>query len=324
MTAQHDTDVVSAGPDLVVLGNLLVDDIVLQDGTTLMGEPGGAILHAALAARLWGTRVGLVSVLGDDYPQATLQAIAERGIDLTGIRRLGRPGGRAWLLHEPGVRRVIHHLDCPTHDEVSPSLSDIPDTYQAARAFHLAPMPISRQRQLATGLAARERVGSPQTPAFVSLDPYELLRDDNLSQWTSVLEHVDAFFPSEDEVRLSGDAEPALRQVAGKRLRFVALKRGIRGGQLLNLHTGLAPAWTSRARQTVDVTGAGDAFVGGFLSGYLAYGNTQRGIQQGIVAASFAIEDWGARGLLAATPEQAHARWQEWFGADNPAGFRNP
>ena len=41
----------------------------------------------------------------------------------------------------------------------------------------------------------------------------------------------------------------------------------------------------------------------------------QRGIEQGIVAASFAIEDWGARGLLAATPEQAHARWQEWFGA---------
>ena len=37
-------------PDLVMMGNLLVDDIVLQDGTTLMGEPGGAILHAALAA----------------------------------------------------------------------------------------------------------------------------------------------------------------------------------------------------------------------------------------------------------------------------------
>ena len=135
----------------------------------------------------------------------------------------------------------------------------------------------------------------------------------------SVLEHVDAFFPSEDEVRFSGDAETALRQVAGKRLRFVALKRGVRGGQLLDLHTGLAPAWTAQAKQTVDATGAGDAFVGGFLSGFLASGDTQCGIQQGIVAASFAIEDWGARGLLAATPEQANARWQEWFGAHTPA-----
>ena len=58
-------------------------------------------------------------------------------------------------------------------------------------------------------------------------------------------------------------------------------------------------------RRTVDATGAGDAFVGGFLAGLLAHSDAQRGIEQGIVAASFAIEDWGARGLLAATPEQA-------------------
>lgn len=309
----------SHSPDLVVMGNLLVDDVVLQDGTTLMGEPGGAVLHVALAANLWGTRVGLMSVAGDDYPRATLQALTERGVDLAGVRHLGRPGGRAWLLHEPGVRRVIHHLDCPSHEEVSPLLIEMPDEYEEARAFHLAPMPIARQRQLAAGLAARTIVSSALAPTFVSLDPYELLRDENLSQWSSVLEHVDAFFPSEDEVRFSGEAEPALRQAAGKRLRFVALKRGVRGGQLLDLHTGLAPKWTAQASKAVDVTGAGDAFVGGFLSGFLASGDAQRGIEHGIVAASFAIEDWGARGLLAATPAQASARWQEWFGAHIPA-----
>jgi sugar/nucleoside kinase (ribokinase family) len=305
---------VSHSPDLVVLGNLLVDDIVLQDGTTLMGEPGGAVLHVALAASLWGTRVGIASVAGDEYPTATLNALAERGVDLQGVRHLGRRGGRAWLLHEPDVRRVIHHLDCPSHEDISPSLVDMPETYMAARAFHLAPMPIARQRQLAHGLAAQTGARSSPTSAFVSLDPYELLRDENVSQWSNVLDHVDAFFPSEDEVRISGDAEPALRQVASKRLRFVALKRGVRGGQLLDLHTGNAPKWTARAAHTVDVTGAGDAFVGGFLSGFLASGDTQCGIERGIVAASFAIEDWGARGLLAATPAQANARWQKWFG----------
>ena len=45
-----------SSPDVVLLGNLLVDDIVLRDGSTLMGEPGGAVLHAALAAALWGAR----------------------------------------------------------------------------------------------------------------------------------------------------------------------------------------------------------------------------------------------------------------------------
>ena len=62
------TTINTAPPTLVLLGNLLVDDIVLADGRTLLGESGGALLHAALAASLWDARVGLVSVVGSDYP----------------------------------------------------------------------------------------------------------------------------------------------------------------------------------------------------------------------------------------------------------------
>ena len=50
------TTINTAAPTLVLLGNLLVDDIVLADGRTLLGEPGGALLHAALAASLWDAR----------------------------------------------------------------------------------------------------------------------------------------------------------------------------------------------------------------------------------------------------------------------------
>jgi cytidine kinase len=305
----------NTGPDLVFLGNLLVDDIVLHDGRTLMGEPGGAVLNAALAANLWGARVGLVSVVGTDYPCAALETMAERGIDLMGLRELSGPGGRAWLLYEAAVRRVIVHLDCPTHEEVSPVLADIPESYLCARAFHLAPMPFGRQHELAAGVFAKVKVDSPQRQPLVSLDPYELMTDGNLAEWPKVLANIDAFFPSEDEVRISGDAASVLRKIAGQRLRLVALKRGIRGGELLDLHSGNVSSWTSRADKTVDATGAGDAFVGGFLAGWLEYGEAVRAIEQGIVATSFAIEDWGARGLLAATPQQARARWQEWFGS---------
>ena len=304
----------SSGPELVILGNLFVDDIVLHDGRTLMAEPGGAVLHAALAASLWGARVGIVSVAGTDYPRSALETMATRGIDLEGVRQHRGPGGRAWLLYEANVRRVIVHLDCPTHQEMSPTLADIPESYYQTQAFHLAPMPIERQRELATGLAGRNETRSNRERAFVSLDPYELVRDENLAVWPALLANIDAFFPSEDEMRISGDAESVLRRIAGERLRFVALKRGMRGGDLLDLHSGKTTLWTSRAEQTIDATGAGDAFVGGFLAGWLQYGDVVRGIEQGIVATSFAIEDWGARGLLATTPEQAQAQWREWFG----------
>jgi len=68
--------------DLVLIGNLLVDDLVFEDGTTRMAQPGGALLHAALAAAAWGTRAGCVTIAGSDYPRAALD-------DLRGKARTG-------------------------------------------------------------------------------------------------------------------------------------------------------------------------------------------------------------------------------------------
>jgi hypothetical protein len=34
-------------PAVILLGNLLVDDVVLADGTTRMGQAGGALLYSA-------------------------------------------------------------------------------------------------------------------------------------------------------------------------------------------------------------------------------------------------------------------------------------
>ena len=66
---------------------------------TRMGQSGGALLYGALGATLWESRPGLVSVLGDDYPARVLEMLEERGVDLTGVHPLGRPGVRTWLLY---------------------------------------------------------------------------------------------------------------------------------------------------------------------------------------------------------------------------------
>src|SRR5262249_32601776 len=153
-------------PDLVVLGNMLVDDVVFADGTTRLGQPGGAILYLSLAAAVWGASVGCVSFLGDDYPAAAPALLLSRGISLAGVRALGGPGVRTWLLYEGAIRRVIHRLGCPTHEAVSPRPADVPAAWRRARAFHLAPMPWEVQRDLVRAL----RAGAPQ--AFISVDPH--------------------------------------------------------------------------------------------------------------------------------------------------------
>ena len=297
--------------DLVIAGNLLVDDIVYPDGRTRMGEPGGAALYAALAASLWGVKVGIASVRGDDYPIAALDALAARGVDTEGVRALDGHGVRTWLLYEERGRRVIHRLGSPSHEEVSPRAADFPARYREARAIHIAPMPFAIQSGLVEALAKHRETA-------LSLDPHEPIRDDNLAAWRGIIAHVDALFASEDEMRLAAaedDPRAALRALGGGRLRFVAFKRGRRGGLLYDARDRAFLEWPPVPRLSGDPTGAGDAFAGGFLAAIVQGRTLENALDQAIVSASFALEDWGARGLLAATREEADRRLREWLGS---------
>jgi sugar/nucleoside kinase (ribokinase family) len=297
--------------DLVIAGNLLVDDIVYPDGRTRMGEAGGAALYAALAASLWGARVGIASVRGEDYPIAALDALATRGVDLDGVRVLEGPGVRTWLLYEERARRVLHRLGTPSHEEVSPRPSDFPESYLEARAIHIAPMPLSIQSDLVEALRARRETA-------LSLDPHEPLDEGSLPARRALLGNVDALFVSEDELALPGaDSDPraALRSLAAGRLRFVAFKRGRRGGLLYDARERSFLEWPPVPRLSGDPTGAGDAFAGGFLAAIVQGLPLTDALDRAIVSASFALEDWGAAGLLAATREEADRRLREWLGS---------
>lgn len=296
-------------PSIVLLGNLLVDDVVFADGTTRMEQPGGALLYGALGATLWQSRPGLVSVLGDDYPAQVLEKLQQRGVDLTGVYPLGRPGVRTWLLYEGHVRRLIHRQGCPTHQEVSPGPELLPAEWSAARAFHLAPMPFDVQRALLTALRAH-------APAFVSIDPDRPVTEETLHEWREALADADAFFPGEDELLLEGaqtDPHRALPRLVNGRLRFVVFKRGAKGGILYDAHDERFHSWEARAGDVVDQTGAGDAFAVGLVLAHLEGLPIEACLQRAVVTASFAVGGWGPDALFTATRADAEARLREWY-----------
>ncbi|MCL4845752.1 MAG: carbohydrate kinase family protein [Acidobacteria bacterium] len=300
------------GPDLVVLGNLLVDDLVFADGRTRMAQPGGAVLYAAVAARACGTSVGCVSLLGDDYPSTPIDRLRRLGVDLAGVHPLGRPGVRTWLLYEDQVRRLIHRLGCPTHEQVSPDARHVPEAWWAARAFHLSPMAFAPQRALLQALAGR-------ASGFVSVDPHLPVTEDTIDDWRDALAQADAFFVSEHEVRLDeGAADPraVLPRLASGRLRFVLLKQGERGGLLYDAHERRSHAWTAPPCATVDPTGAGDAFAMGFVSAHLEGLPVEACLQRAAVVAAVAVEGWGAAALFDLTPSAMEARRRQWIGEE--------
>jgi sugar/nucleoside kinase (ribokinase family) len=254
----------------------------------------------------------LVSVLGDDYPAAVLETLQRRGVDLGGVHRLHGPGVRTWVLYEGDVRRLIHRLRCPTHEEVSPEPARIPTEWHTAPAFHLAPMPFAVQRALLESI--RER-----SESFISIDPHRPVTEETLADWKKVLADADAFFPGEDELLLDGvhtDPQAALPRLVIGRLRFVVFKRGPKGGMLYDAHAARYYTWTARAEGVIDQTGAGDTFSIGFVLAHLEGRSIEACLQRAVVAASLAIQDWGPAGLLGATRADAEARLRQWYGGE--------
>jgi sugar/nucleoside kinase (ribokinase family) len=299
-------------PSIVLLGNLLVDDVVLADGTTRMGQAGGALLYGALGATLWDARPGLVSVLGEDYPAEVLKTLQLRGVDLSGVHSLGRSGVRTWLLYEGQVRRLIHRLGCPTHEEVSPRPALIPSDWSGAPAFHLAPMPFDVQRSLLKSLRGRAE-------QFVSIDPHMAVDEETLQDWRDALADADAFLPGEDELLLEGvqtNPQRVLPRLVNGRLRFVVFKRGAKGGILYDAHEERFYSWTARADAVVDQTGAGDAFGVGLVLAHLEGLPVEACLQRAVVTASFAVGAWGPEALMTATRADADARLGRWYGSE--------
>jgi len=205
---------------------------------------------------------------------------------------------------------VIHQLDRPTHATVSPTPHDVPDDYSSAKVYHLAPMPETVQEELAAYLGPRE--------ALVTLDPFDEDVVKDSARWCASFPAVGGLFLSEDELRVQDDErklEQALAGFRGGALRFVAFKRAARGGVLYDCVRDERLEWRGSGTEGGDPTGAGDAFAGGFLAGWIATKNYPTALEQGAVSASFALEGRGVRGLLAATPEKARRRLEEWFGA---------
>lgn len=298
--------------DLVVLGNLIVDDIVYESGETRMAQPGGATLYMGLTAHLWGLRTGLVSIVGSDFPPSLLRALEDRRIDLTGVRISDHPGLRTWLLYEGGLRRVVHRMAAASHAEASPTVNDVPSHWQT-RACHLAPMPFDLQNELAGDLSTRF---GPEV--LLSLDPFELLDEDARQEWQALLSQIDLFFVSEDEMAspaVRRNPVPFLRSLLGGRLQTVLFKQGDRGGSALGSAAGADRKWVGRADDVVDTTGAGDAFACGVLAGLIREQSLERALQWGAVSASFAIAGQGVEALLEATPAAAKERLEAWFGS---------
>jgi sugar/nucleoside kinase (ribokinase family) len=293
--------------DLVCLGNVTIDDIVLPDGTTRMACFGGDTIYGSLSASFWTDNVRLVTPIGNDFPDDHMDRLNKLDWDLSGMSLRQLPTARNWIVYEYDGRRTwIMRSNPDDFYELSPKPSDIPSEYLRAKAFLILAMDLTSQETLAPYLKS--------LGAIVCLDPQEDNILDNQDRVFSMLSSVDIFMPSQEEVhRLLGhkDYERAAREFIQYGPKIVGVKMGAQGAiiydnendKFLNI-----PVYKTNVK---DTTGAGDSFCGGFMAMFMKSGDLYKSGLAGAVSASFAIEDFGNNRLFNVNRDEAKRRFEE-------------
>ena len=307
---------------LLIVGSVAFDD--LEFSKPEGGPPaahkdvwGGSATYASLAASLF-TKVDLVAVIGDDFPEASLATLRERGIDTSGVERANGRSFRWAGRYDPTLgARLTLDTQLNVFADFKPKIPAI-----AARAPFVLLGNIHPSLQIDV-LDQVTRDG--MRPKLVVADTMNFWITGERATLDKLLKRVDVLVINDEEARQLGEHHNVSRAAAAIRAmgpKYLVVKRGEFGALLFDGASGeekggvfFAPAYP--LEDVYDPTGAGDTFAGGFL-GYLAHVDSlggkvdrkamRRAIVAGSAMASFCVEEVGPNRLLTLTGSQLRDR----------------
>lgn len=288
--------------------SVIIDDIVFHDGRTLMGVLGGGGPQTAFGMKLWtNAGVGLCGGVGLDFPPEAERWLDEVGLDTQGLRRDPEHRSlRAWQIIEEDGRRTqvwrTQGVSIPTHLALKPE--QVPAAYQSARGFHFGVHPESPNLRIMQALQA--------SGVTVSVEPFrEASRPLTDAELHDLLTSCEIFSPNLVEAAtLVGSGEPMtlIRRLTAAGASIVALRMGAEGSLVHRAATG--ETWRIPAVPTavIDPVGAGNAYCGAFLVGWLETGDPLQAGKYAAVAASFLVEQYGLPAVRPGLRAEAAAR----------------
>lgn len=271
---------------------------------------GGAATYITLSASHFVKSSGLISVVGDDFPQEFLNLMTDRGIDQEGLQI--KKGEKSFFWSGK------YHYDLNSRDTLITDLNVladfnpiVPEAYTECDFLMLG--------NLAPAVQMRVIEQMPVRPKLVVLDTMNFWMNVALEDLMKVLAKIDVLTINDEEARQLAN-EYSLVKAARKILKmgpkYLIIKKGEHGALLFDAHNVFfAPALP--LEEVVDPTGAGDTFAGGFI-GYLAqsqnisFENMKRAVIIGSAMASFTCEKFGPDRLLELTREEINERVEQF------------
>ncbi|MEU6825424.1 sugar kinase [Streptomyces atriruber] len=289
------TDVLTFGEAMVALRG----DQPIRTGGALRMSTAGAEANVAIGLARLGHRVRWVGCTGaDEFGSLVLRTLRAECVDVSRAATADGPTGL--VVFEPRIAdltRVSYYRANsagsrlgPRH--LGPALSD------GARVIHttgitaaLGPEPLQ---------AVREAVAAAADGTTVCLDVnYRSKlwsREAAAAALRPLMPYVDILVASDDELALAAPvgARSEARQVEALLecgVREVVIKRGAHGAEVFDASGRTArPAVPVTVKDTV---GAGDAFVAGYLSGFLDGGPVSSRLDRAVTTGAFAVASVG-------------------------------
>lgn len=291
----------------ISIGTIIIDDIILADGQSSMGNLGGGALHAVMGMRVWTDKVGLVSIIGSDFPDSLSDKLSQY-FDTSGFVIRSIPSPRAWQLFESDGKR--NEVFRTSYDQMRDNLCktyEFPKDYRTLDGVHLHCAP----KDVPNWCDFLRTRGSP----VIIWEPWDLFCiPENRDLFKSYVKQVDIVSPNiEEGYKLTGKSTP--HQIAVELIKegakIVALRMGSQGSLVASVDGSMVDIPAYPINPIIDVTGAGNSYCGGFVYGYVKTNDFFQAGCYGATSASFSIQQFGGLFSLNNIDVQAQQRLSE-------------
>ncbi len=287
---------------VIIGGTIAIDHVKTpeSEGSNLLG---GSAAYAALAASFFSRPVGLIGIIGHDFPKEHLAMLVDHGVSLDGVER-SENESFTWSgeYHANMNERTTHRVGLNVLENWQVK---VPAASAAAAIVVLANMSPDNQLEMLGQCGLENR--STGDARFVIADTMDLWIEIANARLHEVLPSLDLFVLNEGEARdLAGTSNlvRAGRILLEKGPRHVVIKLGEFGAILFSAEDETFRCSAFPLDSLADPTGAGDTFLGG-MAGYLAaqgpppYDTAalRQAIIRGSILASFTCEAFSTKRL---------------------------
>ena len=295
---------------ILVVGTMAFDEIISPFGESGRILGGSASYISMSSRKIFDGKIGIVSVIGNDFTQKHIQKFYERHIDLTGVTKLKNQKSFFW--------KGKYHNDLNKRDTLLTEVNAlehfkpvVPDSFKKSDFLMLGNLHPTIQKSVIEQMEQR--------PKFIALDTMNYWMDTAWEELLEVLKFIDILIVNDEEARqLTKEYSLviAARKIQEMGPKYVIIKKGEHGALLFHKkNIFFAPALP--LEEVFDPTGAGDTFAGGFIgqlakTGVIDFERMKNAVITGSNLASFTVEKFGTQRLEKVTKEELSKRLQEF------------